>query len=407
MYFPLYIAKRYLISKKSTNIINIISAVSVAGISITTISLIVILSVFNGLEDLIKSMFSAFDPDLKITIAEGKTFDSENAVFEKIKKMEGIVHFSEIIEGNALLKYGDKEEFASIKGVGNQFSEMTGIDSMMIDGKFLLKHGENSLAVVGYGIARKLSLGLSFTNPIVVYVPKRSKTPRLNLNDATKKSYIFPSGIFSIQQEIDSKYIVVPIEFAENLYDYKNEITGIELKIESGIDKDLLQKRIEEILGDKFVVKNRYQQQELIYKTIKSEKLMAFVILTFILLIASFNVVGSLTMLVIDKKHDIATLRNLGANLKTIKRIFLLEGWLISILGAIFGLFLGGVICYIQIKFGLIELYSGESMITHAYPVKIIFQDFTYTFITVVAIGFMAAWYPVRYITRRYLFEKL
>ena len=401
--FPFYIARRYLFSKKSTNVINIISGISVFGVTISTLSLVVILSVFNGLDGLIKSLFSSFDPDIKITLNEGKTFNTDTKQFNQIKKLEGIAVYSEVIEENALLRYGDKEFVATVKGVDGSFSLMTGIDSMMIDGGFTLKKKDKMFAVVGYGIASALSLGLNFIEPIIIYVPKMTGKTNINIQNATNRKIIYPSGIFSIQQEIDSKYIIVPIEFARSLFEYSSKITSFEISLKPDVNAKAVQARISSILGDKFNVRNRFQQQEIMYKTIKSEKLIGFLILLFIILIASFNIIGSLTMLIIDKKKDIETLLSMGADFPTIRKIFLIEGWLISVTGAILGLILGIAFCLLQQKFGLIALQGNGSFIVDSYPVEIYYSDLFFIFFSVISIGFLAAWYPVRYITQRYL----
>ncbi len=366
-------------------------------------ALIIILSAFNGLDNLVRSLFSAFDPDLKITVSEGKTFSSEQENIKKIKEHEGILFLSEVIEENALLRYGEKQYIATIKGVSDDFIKMSGIDSMIYDGEFLLKDEKNSYTVVGQGIASTLSIGLNFITPIQIYVPKRTTNVILTPDKAFNRKYIFPSGIFAIQQDFDSKYIIVPIDFARELLNYTDELTAIELKVDPSYNQDRLQEELQALLGDAFEVKNRYQQQEFIYKIMQSEKWAIFLILTFILIIASFNIIGSLSMLIIEKKKDIETLRNLGANMQLIKKIFLLEGWMISILGAISGLILGSIICMLQLQFGLVKIQGGESFVVDTYPVSMEITDFLFVFLTVLLIGYLAAWYPVRYITKKFI----
>jgi lipoprotein-releasing system permease protein len=401
--FSFYIARRYLFAKKTRHAINIISSISVGGVTIGTMALIIILSAFNGLDNLVRSLFSTFDPDLKITITEGKTFSSEHEKIKKLKDHEGILYLSEVIEENALLRYGDKQFIATVKGVSDDFVEMSGIDSMIYDGKFLLKDQKNSYAIVGQGIASTLSIGLNFITPIQIYVPKRTKNIILTPDKAFNRKYIFPSGIFAIQQDFDSKYVIVPIDFARELLDYTVELSSIELKIDPAFDQDRVQKELQALLGSEFEVKNRFEQQEFVYKIMQSEKWAIFLILTFILIIASFNIIGSLSMLIIEKKKDIETLRNLGANLKLIRKIFLLEGWMISLLGAIAGLLLGGIICMLQQRFGLVKIQGGESFVIDTYPVSMELMDFFFVFLTVLLIGYLAAWYPVRYITKKFI----
>jgi len=401
--FPFYIARRYLFAKKTRHAINIISGISVGGVTIGSMALIIILSAFNGLDNLVRSLFSTFDPDLKITVAEGKTFSSEHENIKKLKAHEGILYLSEVIEENALLRYGEKQYIATIKGVGDDFIKMSGIDSMIYDGEFLLKDQKNSYAIVGQGIASTLSMGLNFITPIQIYVPKRTKNVILTPDKAFNRKYIFPSGIFAIQQDFDSKYIIVPIDFARELLDYTVELSSIELKIDPSYNQDRIQEELQALLGNEFEVKNRFEQQEFVYKIMQSEKWAIFLILTFILIIASFNIIGALSMLIIEKKKDIETLRNLGANLKLIRKIFLLEGWMISILGAISGLILGSIICTLQQQFGLVKIQGGESFVIDTYPVSMEIPDFLFVFLTVLLIGFLAAWYPVRYITRKFI----
>jgi len=405
--FSFYIAKRYLFARKSKNVINIISAISVVGVSIGTMALIVILSVFNGFDNLVQSLFNSFDPDIKITIKEGKTFSSGTERIQNLKKLKGVLYMSEIIEENALLKYDDRQYIVTVKGVSDEFIKMSGIDSMIIDGEFILKENKNNYAVIGQGVALSLAVGLNFITPINIYVPKRTQKASLNPEEAFSRKYIFPSGIFAIQQDFDSRYIIVPIDFARDLLDYSNEVSAIELKLDPVFnkDKDKIQEEIKKHLGTGYEVKNRFEQQELLYKIMKSEKWAIFLILTFILIIASFNVIGSLTMLIIEKKKDIDTLRSLGTNLSVLRKIFLFEGWMISILGAILGLMTGTIICLIQQHFGLIKIQGSDSFVIDTYPVYMELPDFVYVFVTVLFIGYLAAWYPVRYISRKFLID--
>jgi len=405
--FSFYIAKRYLFARKSRNVINIISAISVVGVSIGTMALIVILSVFNGFDNLVQSLFNSFDPDIKITIKEGKTFSSGAERIQNLKKLKGVLYMSEIIEENALLKYDDRQYIVTVKGVSDEFINMSGIDSMIIDGEFILKKNKNNYAVIGQGVALNLAVGLNFITPINIYVPKRTQKASLNPEEAFSRKYIFPSGIFAIQQDFDSRYIIVPIDFARDLLDYSNEVSAIELKLDPVFnkDKDKIQEEIKKHLGTGYEVKNRFEQQELLYKIMKSEKWAIFLILTFILIIASFNVIGSLTMLIIEKKKDIDTLRSLGTNLSVLRKIFLFEGWMISILGAILGLMTGTIICLIQQHFGLIKIQGSDSFVIDTYPVYMELPDFVYVFVTVLFIGYLAAWYPVRYISRKFLID--
>ena len=397
-----------MISKKSKNAINIISLISIFGVAIGTAALIIVLSVFNGFDNLIESMYNSFDPDLKISIAEGKTFNHHNPNIEKIKTLDGVEFFSETLEENALLKYNNNQYFATVKGVDSNFCKVSGIDTMIVGGKFMLHDDKNrEYAVVGQGVAVFLSLGLNYIDPIIIYVPKRNASISVNPEKAFNRKYIFPSGIFGIQQEFDIKYIIVPLDFAKDLLEYKNNISSLELKISPDYNIDDIQNKIQTILGDDFVVKNRFQQHEAFYKIMKSEKWAIFLILTFILIIASFNIISSLSMLIIDKKNDISTFQSMGANLKSIRKIFLYEGWMISIAGAIVGLIIGSFVCWLQIKFGIVQMKGAGSFIINTYPVAMNFIDIIIIFITVLIIGWLAAWFPVKYLTKKYVINNL
>lgn len=407
MNLPFYIAWRYLLAKKSQNAINIISGISVAGVAVGTMALITVLSVFNGFDSIIKSLYNSFDPELKISIAEGKTFDPGMYPFEEIRKHPAVAHYSEVLEENALLRYSDKQHIATVKGVDEQFHQVTGVDSMMVEGAYSLWEGTRPKAVVGLGVAYHLAIGLNFLNPINIYIIKRKGNVSMNPERAINRRFIFPSGMFSIEQEINSRYLLVPLSFARDLLQYTTEVSAIEIKLREEVDKDLAQKEIKTILGDEFLVKNRNEQNELFYRIMKSEKWAIFFILSFILVIASFNIIGSLTMLILDKKNDINTLDSLGASAALIKRIFLLEGWMISMTGAVIGIILGSLISWLQAEFGLIKLSGSGSFIIDAYPVVFQFQDVVKVFFTVLGIGFLAAWLPVRYLARHYRLNQI
>jgi lipoprotein-releasing system permease protein len=283
---------------------------------------------------------------------------------------------------------------------------VTGIDSMIIDGIFLLEQNNQSFAVLGQGVAYFLRVGLTFTNPLLVYVPERvGKINLSNPSDAFNKYALYPSGIFSIEQEYDAKFVILPIKVVRDLLKYNKEVTALEIKVNTGADVNEIQSIISNMLGDKFNIKTRYQQNELFYRIMKSEKWAIFFILTLILMVASFNIVGSLTMLIIDKRDDIATLRSLGADNALIKKIFLFEGWLISIIGSFLGIIMGTLVSIIQEKFGLIKLGGSGSFVIDAYPVHIQLTDILLVWLTVLTIGYLAAIYPVNKISSKYLKE--
>jgi len=399
----LYIAKRYLFAKKSRNAINVISSISVAGVTIGTMALIIVLSVFNGLETLVSSIFNTFDPDLKITPVEGKTFIPDSSSLSLLSKINGVECYSLCLEENALLKYGEKQYIATIKGVDENYVQVTGIDSSMWDGDFILRSEQGRpYAIPGIGIANFLGLRVNFITPLVIYVPKRTGTPELNPEDAFVRNYIFPSGIYQVEQEFDSKYVFIPIGFARELLEFDSEVSSLEIKFADGSRESEVQKNVTRLFGKGFLVQNKYEQQEIFYKVMKSERFAVFLILTLILIIASFSIIGSLTMLIIEKERDIEILRSLGADNTLIRKIFIIEGWLISIIGAFAGILSGFVICWIQQRFGLVKLHS-STLILDAYPVVMKIKDFLIVPATVLLIGFWAAWYPVRFLTKKYL----
>jgi lipoprotein-releasing system permease protein len=376
-----------------------------AGIVVGTMALVIVLSVFNGFNSLISNFFSNFDPDFKITSKEGKMFSTSDERFEKIKNLPGVIHYAEVIEEVALLKYNSQQYAAVVKGVPDNYRDYTKIDTLIVDGEFLLEENGEDFAIVGQGVAYNLGIGLTFIDPIRLFVPKKGRQTSLNPSRALNYDYIFPSGVFSVLEEIDSKYILVPFDFAADLFESEGQISTVELGIDPEVNSKRLQREIESILGETFHVKNKYQQHDLIYKTMKSEKWAAYLILVFILIVASFNMLGSLTMLIIDKKEDLYILRSMGADSPLIRRIFLFEGWMISFFGAVLGSILGVLISWAQIKFELIKFGAGSFVIS-AYPVQIVFSDILLIFGIVVLIGFIASWYPVRFISQRYLLSE-
>jgi lipoprotein-releasing system permease protein len=398
-----YIAKRYLFAKKSRNAINIISAVSVAGVSVGTMALIIVLSVFNGLETMVRAIFNTFDPDIKITAAEGKTFIADTSRLKLLANVDGVSCYSLVLEENALLKYGDRQCIATIKGVDDSYAMVTDIDSSMFDGEFMLRSDKGRLyAIPGAGVAQYLGLRVNFIAPLNIYVPRRTGGTNLNAENSFNKKYIFPSGIFEVEKEYDSKYVYVTIEFARELTEVSDGVSSVEIKFTGQADPRTVQRNIVKIFGKGFVVQNRYEQQEIFYKVMRSERLAIFFILTLILIIASFNIIGSLTMLIIEKERDIEILKSLGADNNLIRKIFIFEGWLISIIGAVTGIILGFIICWLQETYGLVKLQS-DSLIMDSYPVVMKIKDFIIVPGTVLLIGYWAAWYPVRFLTKKFL----
>jgi len=399
---PFFIAKRYLISRKSRNIINVISWISLAGIAVGTMALIMVLSIFNGIEGLIKSMFSSFDPDLKITVAEGKTFRPSGEEFLDLRSNPAVAVWCEVIEDNALLSYRESQTPATLKGVSDNFSELTDIDNLLVDGKFRLEEDNRPLGVIGSDLAYRLGVGLNFINPMYVYYPRRTTSRIINPLNAFKRQMLFPSAVFSVQQEYDSKYMIVPIEFCRELMGYDDEVTAIELGVKPGQDVDKLKMSIKEKLGDKYRVENRFEQHSYFYKVMASEKWAIFLILGFILIIASFNTISSLTLLLLEKKKDMHVLQSMGARVDRIRSIFLTEGMLMTGIGILTGLILGGLLCWLQITFGIIRFPASGSYVTDIYPVRMEMLDFVLVSLMVAVIGLIASVIPVRVLGKGY-----
>jgi lipoprotein-releasing system permease protein len=410
MIFPLYIAKRYLIAKKSHNIINIISIISVIGVMVGTGALIIVLSVFNGFEGLVMGLFNSFNPDLKIEASRGKTFELTRDQKDKIKQIPGVKYVVESVEENALARFGDKQCIVMMKGVSDEFMQMTPLDSFMVNGRYTLGSAQKPACVIGAGVAYFLSIyPADFAVPISLYLPKRTKKTLSGMPDQSfNSSPVFVAGVFSIQQEFDMSYVIVPLSLARDLLEYQNQVTSLEVGLTGASASATVKPAIKEALGSAFTIKDRYQQQATLYRVMKSEKWAVFFILALILVIAAFNMIGSLSMLIVDKKKDIAVLFCLGAGKKQIKRIFFTEGLMISLAGGLLGLILGGLLAFLQEKFGLIRLGGGEgTYIVDAYPVKVQILDFIYVMVTVILIGAATTWYPVRQISRKYLSQRM
>lgn len=404
MNLSFYIAKRYLVSKKKQNIINIISGISTAGIIVGTMAIIIIVSVMNGFTQLIGVFYSDFDPDLKITVAEGKMFDPASINTAKIRNLPDVVQYAEVIEEVAMLKYGKQQYPATVKGVPANYPEYTNINKLLVEGSYYLEKDGIDYAVVGRGVANYLGVGISFLEPINVYVPKKGRQLSLNPSRSINYDYLYPSAVFAVLEDIDAKYILVSDKFAAELFESGKNISAIELDIADDADTDAVQKSIQTIVGEAFHVKNKEQQHDLIFKTMKSEKWAVYFILVFILLLASGNMIGNLTMLYIDKKEDISILISMGMSKDKINRIFLYEGWLISFFGGVIGAILGVFVCWLQIRFEFIKLPgANNSFVISAYPVEIMFTDILLAFIAVLGVGFLASWYPVKFMSPKHL----
>ena len=402
MNFPFLIARRYLLGKKSHNAVNVISAVTAVGVCLGAFALVVVMSVFNGFEELTKKMYSTFDPDLKVTLAVGKTFTADPEKLQLLSADPGVLTFSQTIEENVLVQYGERQEIAVMKGVDDRYQHVTGIDTMMFEGSFTLWVNDMPQAVVGLTMASNLRVGLHFITPLHFWTVRNKPTLSLNEKDLNDK-YIFPSGKFAIDEEINSRYILVPIGFARSLLENESITGAVEIKLKPGVDQAKAQKRVAAIFGDGFDVKNTYQQKELTYKILKSEKFMAFMILAFVLLIASFNVVGSLSMLMIEKNNDMFILQSMGVDRQMLARIFMTQGWMITLSGAFAGLALGALVCWLQIEFGFFKVTSAGTYIIDAYPVALRAKDFVMILIAVLGVSFLTIYFPVKYFVRKYV----
>jgi lipoprotein-releasing system permease protein len=407
---PYYIAKRYLISKKSHNAINVISGVSVCGIALATLALVCTLSVFNGFQELVTTFFTAFDPELKITSVSGKVFDAQDERIQSLRQLPEIEVFSESLEDNAMVQYKGRQAMVVIKGVEDNFNQLTAIDSILYGRGDMVLHDEVvDYAIPGVDVTSSLGTGIRFLDPLEVYAPKRgSKINVANPSTSFQTAYLHSSGlIFAVnQQKYDASYILTSLSFARDLFQYDTEVSSIELKLKEGSNIYKVQKKISQSLGEDFQVLNRYEQQADTYRIMEVEKLISYAFLSFILLIACFNVIGSLSMLIIDKRADVVTLRNLGADDRLISKIFLLEGCMISFMGAIIGVALGLMLCFAQQEFGILSLGSGASsgaFVVDAYPVSVHFSDVVLVLITVLVIGYLSVLLPVRYLSRRLL----
>lgn len=408
MNLPFYIARRYLFSKKKHNAINIISGISVCGVALATLALVCTLSVFNGFQDMVAGFFTAFDPELKITARQGKVFDPQEAGIRQVRQLPEIDVWTETLEESAMVQYKDRQAMAVIKGVEDNFEQLTSIDSLLYGtGKFVLNDSVVDYGILGVELVSELGTGLQFVDPLLVYAPKRNARVNIaNPSAAFNRDYLFsPGAVFVVnQQKYDARYILTSLSFARRLFDYDTEVSAIELKLKPGSDTRAVQQKIQELLGEGFAVQDRYEQQEDVFRIMEIEKLISYLFLTFILAIACFNVIGSLSMLILDKREDVETLRKLGADDRLVARIFLFEGRLISFFGAVAGIGLGLLLCYLQQRFGLISLGGGNgSFVVDAYPVSVHATDVIGVFVTVTAVGFLSVWYPVRYLSKRLL----
>ena len=408
MNFPFYIARRYLFSKKSTNAINVISMISMAGVVVATMALIIVLSVFNGFHDLVATFFTQFDPQLKVVPVEGKDAPSDDPVLTEIRQLPEVDVTTESVEEMALAIYEGHQAMVTVKGVDDNFTELTHINEIVYgDGEFQLHAADLEYGTLGIRLAQELGTGARFGNYLHVYAPRREG--QLDLSNPQDgfvvDSLISPGVVFATRQgKYDKSYILAPIGFARRLFEQQGMLTSLELRLKAGSDLEAVKKRMRSIANGKYKVLDRFEQQADTFKIMQIEKFIAYIFLTFILIVACFNIIGSLSMLIIDKREDVVTLRNLGANDRQISSIFLFEGRLIVAIGAIVGVALGLLLCWLQQRFGLVGMGGSSGMfVVNAYPVSVHYQDVLLVFFTVLVVGSVAVWYPVQHFSRRLL----
>ncbi len=406
MNFPFYIARRYLFSKKSTHVINIISGISVVGVAVATMALVVTLSVFNGFHDLVASLLTSFDPQIEIVPTKGKTAPADDPILTKIRNLPQVDVATESVEDQAMAIYKGRQAMIKVKGVEDNFSELSHINDILYgDGEFSLHAANLQFGVVGIRLADNLGMTADWDGQLKIYAPKREG--QLDLMNPTEgfveDSVISPGVGFSVKQaRYDRDYVLTSIAFARNLFGQQGMLSQLEIRLKPGSDLDAVKAEMQKISGSKYRVLDRMEQQADTFKIMKIEKFIAYIFLTFILAVACFNIIGSLSMLIIDKKNDVVTLRNMGASDKQIVRIFLFEGRMISAIGAILGILVGLLLCWLQQVYGLVSLgRSSGSFIVDAYPVSVHPEDIIIIFITVLAVGFASVWYPVRYFAKR------
>ena len=400
MNVALYIARRYFVAKKSTNAITVFSWISVLAIAVGTSALIIILSGMNGLTGLVQTLYNSFNPDVKITAVSGKVFIADNTLIAKIKNVNGVAYLSKTLDDNMLLKFNDQLQITHIKGVDENFTNVTRFDTLVVEGNYLSVQKNNQL-VLGKGVAYRLGVSLNnlFT-PVSVYCPKRGTSSSINPEDAFNEEKCNTTGFFSINDDFDFTYGLMNYETARSLLEYPaNSVTAFEIGLKPNADVDAVKNEIQKIAGNKFVIKNKYEQNDVLFKTLKTEKLWTFIILAFVLLIATFNIIGALTMLIIEKKKDVQTLSAMGADVGLIRKIFMTEGLMIIFIGATIGILIGYVLCLLQQYYGFVKFEEGY--IVNAYPIEVRFSDFVLIMATVLCTGFIAAIYPIRVFTKQ------
>ena len=406
MNFPFFIARRYLFSKKSTHAINVISGISVIGVAVATMALVVTLSVFNGFHDMVASFFTSFDPQLKIVPVKGKTVPADDPLLTQVKQLPQVDVAMECVEDQALAVYKGRQAMVTIKGVEESFCQLTHINEILLgDGQFELRVADMFYGIPGIRLAEQLATGYTYDEPLKIYAPRREGQLNMAnpLEGLVEDELYSPGVLFNVKQaRYDKSYILTDIAFARRVFEQQGMVSALELRLKPGSNFESVKSEIKQIVGDNYYVRDRFEQQDDTFKIMKIEKFIAYIFLTFILMVACFNIIGSLSMLIIDKKDDVVTLRNLGASDRQITRIFLFEGRLISAIGAVVGICMGLLLCWLQQTYGLVKLGSSSgSFVVNAYPVSVHPEDIILVFITVLVVGFLAVWYPVRYFSKR------
>ena len=402
MNFPFFIARRYVFSKKLTNAINVISAISVVGVAVGTMALVIVLSVFNGFHDLVASFFTNFDPQIELVPTQGKTAPADDPLLDKIRKMPQVSVHTDVLEDQGLAVYGDRQQMVTVMGVDDNFTQLTNISDILYgDGEFTLQAANLFYAIPGIRLAQDMGLGARFDGYLKLYAPVR-RGQITDLEDPSDgfvvDSLISPGVVFAVNQaKYDRDHIICSIGFARRLFDQDGMLSSLQIRLKPGSDLAAVKKQMREIVGSKYRVLDRFEQQSDTFNIMQIEKVLAYVFLTFILMVACFNIISSLSMLIIDKKADAATLRNLGATDRQIRSIFLFEGRIISAIGAVVGILLGLLLCWLQQEFGLVHMGdSAGSFVVNAYPVSVHYDDVAIVFVTVLLIGWAAAWIPTR-----------
>ena len=406
MNFPFYIARRYLFAKKSHNVINVISAISVAGLMLASFALICTLSVFNGFHELVESLFRDFDPEIKVVAADSKFFSTDNEKIQNACQLDFIDVFTFTLEEQALISYKSKQQITMIKGVEDSYHDLVGIENLLKgNGIYMLEDEVCHYGIMGIGIMSRMDCGMKPSYPLKLYVPK--KEGRINMTNPAasfnQASIYSPGVVFCVEQEkYDDNYVLVSLELAQQLTDREKEASALEIKTKEGTSLRKAMRELESVLGPGFQVQDRLHQQQDVFKVFKMEKFISYLFLTFILLIACFNIIGSLIMLMVEKQQDAGLLKSMGAEQKTIERIFITNGVLISLIGAVSGLVLGVIAVMLQQKYGFISLGTGGNFIVDAYPVSIKAQDIILVLVTVLVVSFLSV-RPIGPIARRFI----